>query len=391
MPDVPSQIGKRYVLLDHALLENKDVAKTSETKKEADIYARLLEKRNQFRPVDATLPRYITGLQDKETKEKTRQQRHDYHVKVAVLIDSGVWDFYASNVQSTDEVVRKNIREAYSHIINGVNLRYKSIDDPSISITIILQHFTIFQQKDLFPHKSSKVVIKNGTKYIDAYQYTKDFKRWIKTVGKTMVPVFDHAMLFTVYDLYKDSIDNNVINGLSPVACVCDEVNKISLIQSRHYSRTVIAAAHELGHNLGAEHDGTTDAAKECPPDERFIMYYSLPTINETSPLYRNTWLFSTCSVESFKETLISKECVKDQGSVYDTDEWTMFMRKEPGDVFTPNMQCYLIYGPHYVHFGAMDEMICRRLKCKNLKTRKMWQVYVYAPRGTQCGNNKVI
>ncbi|KAL3892119.1 hypothetical protein ACJMK2_004356, partial [Sinanodonta woodiana] len=105
MSQVPSQIGKRYVLMDHA---------------------------------------------DVDEKENPRQQRNDYYVKIAVLLDSGVWDLYASTIHTEDPArkdnqVRRKLREAYSHIFNGVNLRYKSIDDPSISITLILQHFTFFQ------------------------------------------------------------------------------------------------------------------------------------------------------------------------------------------------------------------------------------------------------
>ncbi|KAL3892144.1 hypothetical protein ACJMK2_004381, partial [Sinanodonta woodiana] len=357
LAEVHSLIGKRYALLDQAHVENRDVATTCETNIEAKHYARFVEKQDHFRTIDATLPRSIADLEDKGAQEKTRLQKHDYYVKVAVLIDSGLWDIYASRVQNADpflkdDIVKQKIREAYSHIINGVNLRYKTIDDPSISITIILQQFIIFQHEDRFPHNMSKVVIANGKKYIDASLYNKDFKQWVQTVGSNMVPVFDHAMLFTGYDLFTESIDKNGINGISPIAGVCDAVKKVSLIQSSHFYRTVLAAAHELGHNLGADHDGTTDDGKECPPDERYIMYYSLPILNATTPLYRNIWLFSTCSVESFKKTLKSKDCVKYEGSVYNTDEWTMFMRKEPGYVFTPNMQCYIIYGPHYVHYG---------------------------------------
>ncbi|KAL3892114.1 hypothetical protein ACJMK2_004351, partial [Sinanodonta woodiana] len=138
---------------------------------------------------------------------------------------------------------------------------------------------------------------------------------------------------------------------VSPIAGVCDEVDQVSLIQSKHYFRTVITATHELGHNLGAHHDGTSNA-KECNPDERFIMHHRVYNLEATTPYSRNGWLFSKCSVESFKKTLLSKDCVKVHGSVYDRGEWMMFMKKEAGDVFTPSMQCYIIHGPHFVHFG---------------------------------------
>ncbi|KAL3892126.1 hypothetical protein ACJMK2_004363, partial [Sinanodonta woodiana] len=54
---------------------------------------------------------------------------------------------YASTIHTEDPArkdnqVRRKLREAY---YTHVNLRYKSIDDPSISITLILQHFTFFQ------------------------------------------------------------------------------------------------------------------------------------------------------------------------------------------------------------------------------------------------------
>ncbi|KAL3892118.1 hypothetical protein ACJMK2_004355, partial [Sinanodonta woodiana] len=102
---------------------------------------------------------------------------------------------------------------------------------------------------------------------------------------------------------------------------------------------------------LGAHHDGIGDA-KGCSNEEGFIMHYRTFKTSETTPYHRNSWFFSTCSVESFKKTLILKDCVKLPGQVYKTTEWSMFMMKEAGDFFTPNMQCYIIYGPHHVLFG---------------------------------------
>ncbi|KAL3892136.1 hypothetical protein ACJMK2_004373, partial [Sinanodonta woodiana] len=49
-----------------------DAAYTSQTDVKAIRYARLLEKRNQFRSIDDTLPRYIVGLEDKGAKGKKR-------------------------------------------------------------------------------------------------------------------------------------------------------------------------------------------------------------------------------------------------------------------------------------------------------------------------------
>ncbi|KAL3892110.1 hypothetical protein ACJMK2_004347, partial [Sinanodonta woodiana] len=269
-----------------------------------------------------------------------------------------------------------------------INLRYKTIEDPSISITIILQHFTIFQREFLFPHKLSKVITHTGKKLINAQLYSGDLKQWVKTYGKKMVPAFDHAMLFTGHELYAGSIQNSGITGLSPLKSVCDEIQKVSIIQSTHYSRTVLTAAHELGHNLGAMHDGTGDA-NDCNPDERFIMYFETITFNASIPYSRNAWLFSTCSVESFKKTLITKDCVKVKGLAYDMDEWMLFMKKEPGDVFTPSMQCFILYGHDHVFDGVLDEKICHRLSCKNLKTRKTINRYSSAAEGTSCGTNK--
>ncbi|KAL3892113.1 hypothetical protein ACJMK2_004350, partial [Sinanodonta woodiana] len=50
------------------------------------------------------------------------------------------------------------------------------------------------------------------------------------------------------YKLYTGSIENNVVSGVSPLEGICDEVQRVSLIQSGHYSRTVLTATHELGH-----------------------------------------------------------------------------------------------------------------------------------------------
>ncbi|KAK3576233.1 hypothetical protein CHS0354_002836 [Potamilus streckersoni] len=82
--------------------------------------------------------------------DQARQLKKSYEVEVAVLIDESVWNLYsplvhALNPAAKEGLVKRKIREAYSHIMNGVNLRYKTIDDPEISISIKLRDFIFFQ------------------------------------------------------------------------------------------------------------------------------------------------------------------------------------------------------------------------------------------------------
>ncbi|KAK3576240.1 hypothetical protein CHS0354_027039 [Potamilus streckersoni] len=101
--NVPSLIGKRYVLLDEANIEHENIGKRYDTENVIetdfikDLHARTPRfntqgKQNNFLPLDVILSPYIRDLQDNRTKDKTRQIQKDYYVKIAVLIDSGVWN-----------------------------------------------------------------------------------------------------------------------------------------------------------------------------------------------------------------------------------------------------------------------------------------------------------
>ncbi|KAK3594367.1 hypothetical protein CHS0354_014073 [Potamilus streckersoni] len=142
---VPSLIGKRYVLLDEPNIEQENIGERYDT--ENVIETNLIEelnarpprfttqgKQNNFLPLDVFLSPYIRNLHDKRIKGEN----------------------------------------CYS--VNNVLGRMEEL---------------------LFPHNRSKVVIANGTKYIDAYHYTADLKEWVTIVGNAILPPFDHAMLFT--------------------------------------------------------------------------------------------------------------------------------------------------------------------------------------------------
>ncbi|KAK3598239.1 hypothetical protein CHS0354_001060 [Potamilus streckersoni] len=171
--DVTSRIhGKRYIIQDeehisgHNSSSHKDTIRESEKKAEEGLKAlfrRFNGKHTQnsiysagdtlsSREIPAFYNRWKTGRNgySAQMKMMSRQLRKSYDVEVAVLIDESVWKLYSSlvhplNPAATVGLVKRKITEAFSHIMNGVNLRYKTIDDPELSISVKLRDFIFFQ------------------------------------------------------------------------------------------------------------------------------------------------------------------------------------------------------------------------------------------------------
>ncbi|KAL3890597.1 hypothetical protein ACJMK2_002879, partial [Sinanodonta woodiana] len=250
----------------------------------------------------------------------------------------------------------------------------------------------------------------SGKKYVDAQKYLDDFNEWDKTTrngdedgggdgdetkDETKDEVenkdedeqsYDHAMLFTTYRLYKDGVVGD--SGLSKLSGVCTPGEGTSIIMARDYVWTVQVATHELGHNLGAYHDGEGDATA-CKDEDNYIMSTIHPRVSKDRINIANMWIFSDCSVESFKKTLPDKDCVQSTGEIYNITEYTTFMKKPAPYIFTPDEQCILLVGKGSRYYGFESDESCYMLKCTNPATGKGLKIYVNAPEETSCGFNK--
>ncbi|KAK3586773.1 hypothetical protein CHS0354_016948 [Potamilus streckersoni] len=98
--ELPDRIGKRYLLLDQRYAEQENYAgnigkETSVQEELKEIFGRSNGHGEQkyCRRLDATKPsRYVGNLYPRGTTDQTRQLKQNYYVKVALLIDTGVWD-----------------------------------------------------------------------------------------------------------------------------------------------------------------------------------------------------------------------------------------------------------------------------------------------------------
>jgi hypothetical protein len=100
--------------------------------------------------------------------------------------------------------------------------------------------------------------------------------------------------LFTDRDL-----DGSTI-GIAYLDSLCDNRNAVGLTESRNTWLDSLVAAHEIGHNFGADHDG--DAQGSCPsaPSSGFLM----------APVVSGTDDFSACSLNRMRSRANSASCI---------------------------------------------------------------------------------
>ena len=100
--------------------------------------------------------------------------------------------------------------------------------------------------------------------------------------------------LFTDRDL-----DGSTI-GIAYLDSVCDTQNAVGLTESRNVWLDSLVAAHEIGHNFGADHDG--DSQGSCPntPSSGFLM----------ASIVSGTDDFSPCSLTRMRQSTQQASCI---------------------------------------------------------------------------------
>ncbi|XP_053383930.1 uncharacterized protein LOC123536674 isoform X5 [Mercenaria mercenaria] len=316
-----------------------------------------------------------------------RQTLNEYTVETLVVIDPFLWKKYfdatiENNGMTQDEATMYRLRQRMAMLINCVNLRYATIDDPEIAIYFTISGFVFCKENDGSAPLplTVDIPVANGKQYVEGPSYMYDIPKWLwKQQG---LPSNDLVMVMTSLDLYKNNISRNSVAGVAFTGVVCDWY-RVSLHEDAMFYDMMSVVAHELAHNLGSPHDGKNEAA-DCPPSDHFMMDPYLKTFYENTPYTRNPWRFSDCTVNIFKSKLPSVTCLGSDNVVfYDKAEYDAFNELAPGEVFTPDDQCKMAKGEtSYSCKSDEDESICLKLTC-----HYNGGCYYYpAAYGTPCG-----
>ncbi|KAH3839661.1 hypothetical protein DPMN_113093 [Dreissena polymorpha] len=325
-----------------------------------------------------------------------------YEVEIFFVIDFGLYQFWYNQTTGTESwYARKaqtlsTIKQFYTFVLNAMNIRYQSVTGSGY--TISLRHAGIFiaDAKEAMPFVENHKLFFDGKSRpaFDADVVLPAFTDWGNSNLSTLFS-YDHAMLFTYYDMgvyTNGSFSSNTL-GYAYVSGACTH-RKYSINEDEFDAKIATIAAHEVGHNLGAKHDGDNN---DCPTDYGNVMDAYAQGVNSNSTITKRRFVFSTCSMRYFTmyiEQLNSANtnCYNSVTANYNTSDIDSYLSDLAGQVYPPDTQCQFIRGRNSAlyrgHYNGNYSSICTRMSCIDSGGSSIY--YHLAWEGTTCGNGKI-
>jgi hypothetical protein len=342
---------------------------------------------------------YVEMLDNVGQPYTNRQQRNNIYgpinavVDLLIVVDHSIYRKALQRFGNNVAAAIDDIKNYYSMLTTLVDYRYLQLSDSSLSIRVRQSGIYIAQERTDSPWAELNVRQHNdGSEMVlDPNIGLQKFQEWLRdNSGSDWLPKFDHAMAFTGYSLLTQSGRHTL--GMAYIGTVCRAKDgySSSLVEENGGLSSAGTAVHELGHSLGAKHDGE-DGNSVCPSVDNFIM---APGNTADKKVLKNVFRFSRCTIREFKILLSSA----DAACLFDTRPPQVNNRlvSTPGQVMSPDQQCQDVFGPTSERCDMSDlqteDEVCVQLWC--LKPGKAGSCVsrgqLSAVLGTTCGHGKV-
>merc|ERR1719412_1947210 len=268
---------------------------------------------------------------------------------------------------------------------NGVDLRYKLLKGPAVKISIA--GIIISRGRDATPYLERNRV---GRDAIDSASALTDMGKYLFLERR--LPVYDIAVAITKLDMCRRQSRYGECNrgtaGFAYVGGACvvnkrlEKVNSVAIVEDTGGFSGIIVAAHELGHLLGAVHDGSPPpsylggpGAVKCRWEDGFIM----SDLRHTSKGFK----WSICTVLQFHHFLNGETATCMYNSPHEEES---LPRVLPGKLLSLDAQCRKDRGTSACF---KDDRVCAQLFCFDAGSGYCVS-YRPAAEGSRCGDNSM-